>query len=462
MNKNSIILITLILLSVNSCKSDKDILASFKGGQITRGDFNAWLDFRKLSKESILKKKSNQKIKLKQIAIDKLTYMEAIKAGYDKKENTKELLSLIKDNFLTGFFIKKVRTSLSFSEKAVKVKIIKFNIKNYKIVKNKRVNLTKDEIESQLKKKMDIAKSVIDKLNNNAQFANLAKEYSEDPSKNRGGSIGYIIRGMREPELVNKAFSLKAGEYTKTPLRIRNSIYIILTEDKTKITDKNIDSVISDKRKSAMLKRRLKTNAARALENKLLKSNDVKSMIGNANFNDPDEVLFKIGSNEFKVSDFDRIIDISYRMRPGLNRRQNDLTERRKKQLASRIFRQKLLLKEAYKRGIHKDPEFLRDWKFAGEYSLANAYKNDVIMSDIKVTDNEVKAEYDRNKKRAYTRRIKKGNKTEKKVLPFKDVKDRIRYMLFNRKRSKKRQTWEKELLKKNDFKINENMLSGE
>ncbi len=44
-------------------------------------------------------------------------------------------------------------------------------------------------------------------------FAKLAKQYSEDPgTKDRGGELGYISKGMVVPEFEEAAFSLKAGE----------------------------------------------------------------------------------------------------------------------------------------------------------------------------------------------------------------------------------------------------------
>jgi len=47
-------------------------------------------------------------------------------------------------------------------------------------------------------------------------FAQLAKQYSEDPgTKDRGGELGYISKGQVVPEFEEAAFSLTAGEVSK-------------------------------------------------------------------------------------------------------------------------------------------------------------------------------------------------------------------------------------------------------
>lgn len=46
-------------------------------------------------------------------------------------------------------------------------------------------------------------------------FSALAKEYSADPSKEKGGDLGWLPRGVREPELDEASFNLKLGERSK-------------------------------------------------------------------------------------------------------------------------------------------------------------------------------------------------------------------------------------------------------
>jgi parvulin-like peptidyl-prolyl isomerase len=457
----SIIAISLIL-TVTACKGDSDVLVSFKGGSITRGEFHDWMKSRHLSKESILKKKSNQKIKLKQLATDRIAFLEAEKSGFTKSEDLKELMKLVKNNFLAGFFVKKIRDSIEFKEEALKLKIIKLTVKNYRIEKKKRITLSKKEVEAEFKKAEEKARGIIAELDQKKSFTELAKKYSDDFSKKNGGDLGYLVQGMREPEVLKAAKALKQGEYTKEPVKLRNSLYIVMLDDKKDITNKNISEIIPEKKKAEGLKRRLQMNAARSLEKNLINAPDVKDFTETASYNNPEEVLFSVAGKNFKVSDLGRLLEFSKKRRAASGRKMKDPDVKRKKHLAKRLLRQELLVKEAEKRGIDKTPEYTLNWKFIKEYTLAGEYKNSITSKGVTVTDEEVKSEYEKNKKRAYTKKSKKGKKMTAAVQPFNDVKERIKLTLHHRKRSRKRSIWERDLLKKYEMKIDASKLEGE
>lgn len=60
------------------------------------------------------------------------------------------------------------------------------------------------------------AESIRDEAVKGKDFAQLAKQYSEDPgTKDRGGDLGYVTRGQLVPEFEQEAFSLKVGEISK-------------------------------------------------------------------------------------------------------------------------------------------------------------------------------------------------------------------------------------------------------
>jgi len=69
------------------------------------------------------------------------------------------------------------------------------------------------ETSAQARKK---AESIRDEAVKGKDFAQLAKQYSEDPgTKNRGGDLGYLTRGQLVPEFEQEAFSVKVGEISK-------------------------------------------------------------------------------------------------------------------------------------------------------------------------------------------------------------------------------------------------------
>ncbi len=123
--------------------------------------------------------------------------------------------------------------------------LIDFNTKNDASEDEK----TKADTEAQNK-----AKEVIDKLNASKNvsetFKELAKEYSSDTStKDDGGNLGYIntsTLGDNYTSVVNAAYELKDGEYTKTAVKSNlgyNIVYRTETKEKPALDDVK-DSII--------------------------------------------------------------------------------------------------------------------------------------------------------------------------------------------------------------------------
>ena len=101
----------------------------------------------------------------------------------------------------------------------------------------------KDNLNSEAQKK---AKEVIVKLNNGEDFAELAKEYSDDTaSAKEGGKLGYFNRGEMVSAFEEAAIALKVGEYSKTPVKTEFGYHIIYkTNQKDKPALKDVKDEI--------------------------------------------------------------------------------------------------------------------------------------------------------------------------------------------------------------------------
>ncbi len=62
------------------------------------------------------------------------------------------------------------------------------------------------------KKKFLQAKEILQEIKRGKDFADAAREYSEDISASEGGDVGYIEKGKMVPEFENAVYSMKEGE----------------------------------------------------------------------------------------------------------------------------------------------------------------------------------------------------------------------------------------------------------
>ncbi len=89
----------------------------------------------------------------------------------------------------------------------------------------------KKEMEAYNKKAYEKAEWIIQQLKKGANFAELAKKYSQDPgSRAKGGELGWISRGKTVPNFEKAAFSLGVGQITPKPVKTVYGYEIIKVE----------------------------------------------------------------------------------------------------------------------------------------------------------------------------------------------------------------------------------------
>ncbi|HEY7306524.1 MAG TPA: peptidylprolyl isomerase [Bryobacteraceae bacterium] len=97
----------------------------------------------------------------------------------------------------------------------------------------------KDEV-SKLKAKTE---DILKQLQHGTDFADLAKKNSEDPgSAEKGGELGWIVRGQTVPNFEKTAFSLKPGQLSGI-IETEYGFHIIQVEDKQEAHTQTFDDV---------------------------------------------------------------------------------------------------------------------------------------------------------------------------------------------------------------------------
>lgn len=110
-------------------------------------------------------------------------------------------------------------------------------------------NASDEEKKEAEKKALKEAKEVIAKLKKGEDFAELAKEYSDDSSNSKsGGKLADFNHGQMVDAFEDAAKELKVGSYTTTPVKTEFGYHIILkTAQKDKPALKEVkDDIISD------------------------------------------------------------------------------------------------------------------------------------------------------------------------------------------------------------------------
>jgi len=182
MKKITAIALILTALTV-SCKRDRDVILTYKGGGVTRGEFIRWLKDRGLAGEEATKNNEMMIGELQMLAINKIALLEAKRVNHEKSERFTFLITDIERRYLAIYLMEKVLKEKGYNEKALKIRQI----------------LLPAETASDAPRATAKAKEAIAELNNGAKFQDVVAKYSMHPSRNQGGDIGFLIRSQMPP-----------------------------------------------------------------------------------------------------------------------------------------------------------------------------------------------------------------------------------------------------------------------
>jgi peptidyl-prolyl cis-trans isomerase C len=201
-----------------SSKPSDTVLVSFRGGEITLEEFNkSWEDpgynNKYKTKEKLLENMQKEKIlvqRAREIGLEEDENVSSqIKAAIEQIRKERE--EKIKINIHQALVDAAMKVEIYD-----KVKLSEEEIEEY--YKENKEDFIKDEeyhLRHILVERQEEAEAVLKKIRGDADFAELAKEKSLCPSREKGGDLGFITRGMTIKPFEDAGFDLKPGEISE-------------------------------------------------------------------------------------------------------------------------------------------------------------------------------------------------------------------------------------------------------
>ena len=215
----------------------KDILAKAGDRIITLSEFEEKLNVIPPQYRERFKTKEQKAKFLERLVETALFYLEARAEKIDREKTIESRIQDAVDSILAREYIKRnVTDMITVTEDEVR-QYYETHLKEFtrpEQVKAQHILIKVDsgvapEKWAEAEKKVRELKR---KLDNGADFATLAKEYSDDAkSKKKGGSLGFFNRKKMVPEFSEAAFSLKLGEISD-PVKTSSGYHIIKVEAK--------------------------------------------------------------------------------------------------------------------------------------------------------------------------------------------------------------------------------------
>ncbi|MDQ1244424.1 MAG: peptidyl-prolyl cis-trans isomerase [Campylobacterota bacterium] len=212
---------------------------------------------------------------LEQLVAKELVYDDAKKSGVLESQEYKDKYAEVTERIK-----KEVAIQVWQKREVDKIAISDADLKKYydankeEFVENESVNARHILVEKEEDAKKAIAELKPlkgDALKN--KFIEIAKAKSTCASAADGGDLGYFTAGQMVPEFNDKAFSMKAKEFTTEPVKTQFGYHVIYIEDKKAKTTKNFAEV------KPFIEQRLKMEKAKTVMMAKMKELEKKAQI---------------------------------------------------------------------------------------------------------------------------------------------------------------------------------------
>lgn len=226
MRRNVLLITTLFFSLVMLAQNDPTIM-TINGVPVLRSEFE--YSYNKYNTCGVSDKKTVNEYA--DLFIDyKLKVAAALDAHCDTLASFKKDLALYRDQEILTSFV----SDSDIEKEAMKFyndKLMKVGVKGLIRPAHIFIHLSQKANDAEKVAAQNRIDSIYDLLKNGADFADLARKYSEDDTSSKGGLLPWISPGQTLKEFEDQAYSLKKGEMSK-PFLSTQGYHIILMKDK--------------------------------------------------------------------------------------------------------------------------------------------------------------------------------------------------------------------------------------
>lgn len=235
---------SLSLAFLAGCEDEERVLAKVNGEAITQPEFDAFLDFKRIPADDEKRREKALEEYLEREGLAEVIEDEKV---LDQSSIEAELDEFRKEMMISRYFDEFLREKVT--DEAIK-NYYETNAKNYE---EKKVHVAhilvrthKRMSEEERKAKLTTAQEVYAKLQSGEDFAELAKQFSEDKiSGSRGGDLGWIKEGTIDARFSKRAFEAKVGTTTE-PFETPFGFHILKVVEEPKTVRRPFAAVAGD------------------------------------------------------------------------------------------------------------------------------------------------------------------------------------------------------------------------
>jgi len=211
-----------LALSVVGCGAGSKIAATVNGRVITEQDVQ--MRMANLSAQARKALQNDPKRLLEEMITEALLLQEARRRHLDRDTEVRRLLKEARRQILVGRLLEVMRAEQTVEITSEEIaQAYQANVARFTEPETFRAShiLTEDE---------DAAKKALKRVKGGEEFAAVAQELSMDPTRARGGDIGFFRKGQLIPEFEEVAMKLKPGEMSGVVESSLGYHVILLTE----------------------------------------------------------------------------------------------------------------------------------------------------------------------------------------------------------------------------------------